>query len=213
VDAENILGLALTIDTQASADRYMAEGRLQYARGQWAEAILSFQSVLLLDPQNRNARRFLCTCLILARNLSDAEIQCQQVVLIDPNPWSYMDLGHVYRLENQLQKALSLYQQASSLDPGNALAHAWLGRMLRSLGRLPEALAELERAVQIAESRRPVEVDPNEKSYHLDLADLYRNNGQLSRALAEYEKILQLDPADNNVRQQVELLKMGIHSR
>jgi superkiller protein 3 len=59
--------------------------------------------------------------------------------------------------------------RAIALQPGDAIAHDTLGRALAVQGRLPEARAEFERALQIA----PDSVDAREdlvKLSHFELA-------------------------------------------
>ncbi len=45
--------------------------------------------------------------------------------------------------------ARSDLQKALALDPGNASTHVWYGELLATLGRLPEAIAEERRAIEI----------------------------------------------------------------
>jgi len=78
------------------------------------------------------------------------------------------------------------FRAVAQSHPELAGPHANLGLIYRHAGKLPEAVAELERAVQ-ASPQRPV--------YLNQLGIAYRQQGQFAKARDAYEKAIALDPA------------------
>ena len=76
------------------------------------------------------------------------------------------------------------FQALAQSNPELGGPHANLGLMYRQAGKLPEAVAELERAVQ-ASPRQPVFLN--------QLGITYRQQGQFAKARDAYEKAIALD--------------------
>ena len=77
------------------------------------------------------------------------------------------------------------FRAVAKSNPELAGPHANLGLIYRQAGKLPEAVTELERAVQ-ASPQRPV--------YLNQLGITYRQQGQFAKARDAYEKAIALDP-------------------
>lgn len=84
-------------------------------------------------------------------------------------------------------RALKLFEQAIALNPFNSASFYKRGNTLKSLGRLPEAVASYDRAIELQR----------------DFAHAYTNRGEvqqtlglLSDALASYERAISFDPGD-----------------
>jgi len=138
-----------------------------------------------------------------------------------PHKWRpYGNLAETFITQNRCAEALPYLERAHALLPGDARAEESLARLLECLGRRPEALEWLQRAVvldprsrvyewigllngemgQREESgralKRAVAIDPGSVSAHDALALWYESTGQASAALAEYRNSLSLDADD-----------------
>lgn len=78
------------------------------------------------------------------------------------------------------------FQRAIALEPGSSEAHGWRAVLLAQLGRIDEALLE----IQTAES-----VDPISPAVYQNAGWIYYLARQEDRALAEWKKALEIDPA------------------
>jgi len=67
----------------------------------------------------------------------------------------------------------------------NALDHNQLGVAYWTQGKLEQAIAQYQKAIQI---------DPNFAQAHYNLGNVYKNQGQLEQAIVEYQKVIQIDP-------------------
>ncbi|MFQ5489229.1 MAG: tetratricopeptide repeat protein [Phycisphaerae bacterium] len=89
------------------------------------------------------------------------------------------------RRNRDYRSALVMWQDVAGKQPGNSRAHCNLGIALSESGASDEALAELNRAVQI---------DPDNEIAQYNLASLLGLAGQHQQALAHYEKAVGLKP-------------------
>jgi len=124
------------------------------------------------------------------------------------------------------------YKRALELKPNDAVAHYWYGLFLATVGRGDEAVAQVERAVQLdplnlhlntnlgalywavarqddralAQFNKTVELDPNFAEVHGFLSDIYRSDGKYDLWLAEWKKEAQLraDEASLDIADEVE---------
>jgi serine/threonine protein kinase/Flp pilus assembly protein TadD len=112
--------------------------------------------------------------------------------------------------ERELKKAMEL-------NPNYPTAHHWYGLMLRSMGRLEEAMTETKRAQEldplslairtstgvvlhsmrrydeaIEQYKKTLELDQNFPTAHSLLGDTYCQKGMFAEAIAEYQKVRSL---------------------
>jgi len=77
------------------------------------------------------------------------------------------------------------FRRAIELNPYNATAHHWYATFLAAQGRLPESLAELERARAI---------DPSSRAILADQAVILAQAGRRDQALSELKQLVNSDP-------------------
>ena len=82
-----------------------------------------------------------------------------------------------------LEQAEKHYEQASHLDPYSPFNYFELGKLRRTQGRVPEAMALFKRATSF---------EPNFLPARLSLAELLLTTGQRERAASEYTEILNI---------------------
>ena len=85
---------------------------------------------------------------------------------------------------NRWSAADALWTRVLSIDPDNASAYAYRGQVRMQLDRLPEAVSDLRRAVQLA---------PEMSAYHEQLGSAYEASDDMSAALREYSQAIELD--------------------
>jgi tetratricopeptide (TPR) repeat protein len=97
----------------------------------------------------REARLALSNLCVLAGDIPAAEEWLQQVLDEFPDDIAAdNDLGYLWADENRhLQRALGMIQRAVTSEPDNGAYRDSLGWVYYRLGRLPEAIAELEKAI------------------------------------------------------------------
>jgi adenylate cyclase len=95
-------------------------------------------------------------------------------------------LGYLYAMKRDYDKAIELGEQAISLVPNGADAHAWLAMSLNYAGRPEEALPLFKKAMRL----NPM----SPAFYYQNCGYAYRNMGRLEEAVAMYKKTLQIRP-------------------
>jgi serine/threonine-protein kinase len=90
-----------------------------------------------------------------------------------------------WNFEWDRQGAEREYKRSIELNPNYPTAHHWYSRFLRAVGRQDEALAEINRAVEL-DSLSPIFVG--------NIAEIYLDRGDLKSASTYGDKMLELDP-------------------
>ena len=80
---------------------------------------------------------------------------------------------------------LYMLQKAVEREPGNARLHSELGALLLTLGRVAEAVAELEQAAKL---------EPGDARVLLLFGQALKRRGQLQQALLVLQRSLERDP-------------------
>ena len=125
--------------------------------------------------------------------------------------WIYEARLSLRDREKYARDALQLFQQLGA-HAGQAEAHAQLGRVAQTAGKLPEALAEYMAGREVLEHL--VVTEPQNTDYrhelavvHHDLADVYQSQGDFAEALNEYHagrsvmlQLIEYDPRNTDWR-------------
>lgn len=88
-------------------------------------------------------------------------------------------------------EAEKLFRQVLEKEPANPAAHYELARVYHKLDKTTEAMATVEKAVQL---------DGNNQWYKLFLAELYEATGQVEKAIALLEELVVQHPANEDFR-------------
>jgi Flp pilus assembly protein TadD len=130
-------------------------GIAYYQLGDLSKAREQFIKVLTLDKNNETAKYNL--------EIVDKNIRQQRAATLDrlmdkfqaqlrddpENPILLSNLGMIYIMKKEYEKALTLLQKAIALDPRIPQAHNNLGIVLLELGRVAEARKEFETALKL----------------------------------------------------------------
>ena len=132
---------------ESTAPYYAGVGGELAQHGEWGLAEEALQAALAEQPNLAIARAYLG--MAIERLGGDGWPQIWGAVLTDPSSsavWTV--LGGFWLEHNDVERALSAYEQAERLDPSNAAAAAGLGGALTVAGRVNEAAEAYLRAAR-----------------------------------------------------------------
>jgi len=183
LDADHWLRRSLQWDPHDSQAWYYF-GRTKYSESQFPQAIEAFTECLKLEPHNPKAESNVGLSYE-ALGKRDQAVQAFENAIAweaestvkDPEP--FIELAHLYLNQNQPEKAVLYLTQSIDISPNVSKAHQELGRAYSLLHRLPEAQAELEKAVALEGATA---------SLHCLLGKIYRQESMLPKAKAEFER-------------------------
>ncbi|MFQ5807047.1 MAG: tetratricopeptide repeat protein, partial [Phycisphaerae bacterium] len=107
---------------------------------------------------------------------------------------SYVMLGNAYDEQGQPELAIENHRQALELDPDYLTARYNLGTLLGKSGRLPEAIAELRRALTVPPRLEYGETKATVASTHHNLANALFESGAHAEAVEHYRTAIKLYP-------------------
>lgn len=166
-EAEELYRSVLAADPQSAVARY-GLGRVASEAGDTASAIIEFQKACTLAPSYSAARYALALAL---RESGDEEGARTQLDLFERRP------------KVNATFADPLVGQVNALRVGTAPGHLVRGRQLADQGRVDEAIAEYQKAL---------DADPQFADAHVNLLSAYGSLGDLDRAQEHYEKAVAL---------------------
>jgi TolB-like protein/Tfp pilus assembly protein PilF len=156
-----------------------------------------------------------------------------KALTIDPNlAEAHSVLAGSYSDNWEWDSADKEYKRALDLKPNDPVVHYWYGLFLATVGRGPDAIAQVDRAVQLdplnlhfntnlgafywllakqddrafAQLKKTVDLDPNFAEVHQFLSEIYREHKEYDLWLAEWKKSAQLsaDRDSEDIADQVE---------
>lgn len=188
--------------------------------GQYDEALLDLQAALAIQPQDEEALYQSAVVLTRLGRLDEARSSLALAHALDPahpgyvgDEWEVrqaaraLSEGCKLHESGQLDRALALFDIASSLDVTNHEVCYWRGRVYLEQGDHPRALADFQKAVEMEpshfESYRTIDwllfqdrrldeiigywnqflvVQPDHADAHLEIAGTYKHKGDMARA-------------------------------
>jgi tetratricopeptide (TPR) repeat protein len=214
--AEKLVGI------RGYLEDWLNQGYCLGVLGRYDEALVSFNTVIELDPNegiawfNRGVtQRYL-------ERYDEALVSFNTVIELDPNEViAWFNRGMTQRYLERYNEALASLNKAIELDPNYVKAWANRGATLDNLGRYDEALASYDKAIELDPNYAPSWVNRGvalgnlrrydealvsfNKAIELDLnyVKAWTNRGWLlgelgryDEALASYDKAIEVDPAD-----------------
>lgn len=179
--------IAAVAPTSYQARELEAEGL--ESQGKWDEAIAQYKKILEQNPKVQNIHYRLGQALLSvsnsAGNAENAKREFEEELKVDPNSASaeFM-LGELARRGGEWPEAIEHFSRASALDEGFLEADLALGMSLNSASKFAEAVAPLQKYVELA---------PGDPAGHYQLAIAYARTGR--KELANHEMELQKDAA------------------
>jgi Tfp pilus assembly protein PilF len=159
-DGSTDKGASPTASSSASpsaADTLVKTALQQLDAGEDAKARATFESVLVLDPDNVYAHYNLGLLAQDAANDALAIEQYDAALKTDPKFTSALYNKGIVLEPGDLEAAVALYRRALAIDPGLAAAHMRLGFALLHLGKTDEAEKHLSTGVKLDPSMADVQ--------------------------------------------------------
>jgi tetratricopeptide (TPR) repeat protein len=197
-----------------------AEAVQHHLRGQFAEALMRYDSAIRLDPKLAVAHGNRGVVLKSLNRLEEAVASFERALRLQPGDADvWYNQGTTFSLLNRLIEAERSYDRAIRLKPGHAEAYSNRGNVLGALGRPEDAARSYDKAVALkpdfalAWHNRGIALDQLNRieealasferaiALQPDFADswLYRGNaqeklGRLNDAVLSYERAIALRP-------------------
>lgn len=179
-----------------NANNYVELARLQIFAGKYADALVSAENALLLNPNLSSAQALRGWALSYQEDYLTAEAAFKRALEIDPNnaaAYAYQAEMLAQQVSNNvgeigtLDKAVNASRMAQQINPNLMESRRARGIVLELTGNYSEAAAEFEAAIAI---------NPNLADLHLALGRNYRQLEDYARAIEEFNRANALNPPD-----------------
>lgn len=156
---------------------WLAEDELK--TGETEAALLSAESVLLLEPTNRPARRVYAHALSIAGRLEDALVQWEMITRTDTGPESptlndWLEYARTALVLNDLAKAAAISDQLIQSNEPDAAIYTLSGDIWMAQGEIQKAIHAYEQALS---------ADPSSEQPWLALAGYYASQGDSAKSI------------------------------
>jgi tetratricopeptide (TPR) repeat protein len=169
---------------------WYALGYTFYGEHKVGESIKALAQSLQLDVKNAEAHKVLGRNLMLIGRFDAAKVEFEQGARFDPKSAEMpYNLGKLYSIQDNWPLAKQCFQRAIALDTGFMEAYDGLGLALESLGEKSAAVAQYQKAIDLAEARHA-----KFSAAHVNMSALYNNMGDPKTALSFAERALQINP-------------------
>lgn len=148
--ARNAVEKALQLDPN-NGEAYNALGELNWHfEFDWNAAERSFDKAIALAPSFSCAHEDRAMFMALMGRRDEALTELQKAQQIDPGPASEGIASTVYFLLRDWDHLLEISRVQLASDPNSQYVHANLGIAYEGTGKLPEAIAEYQKAVELS---------------------------------------------------------------
>ncbi|RLB85986.1 MAG: hypothetical protein DRH24_00325 [Deltaproteobacteria bacterium] len=199
------LGEFLKSETLYPGDPFLQNdlGLTYMAMGKMDLAVKSFKKALEIKPDYAPAINNLGTAYLNKKEWDTAiryfEAVSENLLYATPH-FAFSNLGWAYYNKKEYSLAEKFYLKALDINPNFINALVGLGKTYTVMGRSPEAVATLEKAVKDY---------PRLGQLYLELARAYTLSGQYKKALNTYEKAVEFAPDSAIAREaETEALKI-----
>ena len=163
-------------------------GLVLLQKKQFDDAIVRFKRALDLKPDYGEAINSLGNAYAGKEDWDQAIVYYKQVVsdiLYGTPHFGYSNLGNAYYFKGDLELSEKYYLEALEVKPGFTRAFQGLARTYIAMGRIPEAVAKLEKAVRKS---------PDSAALHFQLGNAYQMALEFKKAYNSYRKVIELVP-------------------
>jgi tetratricopeptide (TPR) repeat protein len=169
---------------------------------QWAEAEAEFKKAIELNPNYPTVHHWRSINLRDTGRKDEAFAAIKRAQELDPlSRIIGINVGIIYLNRNDTDAAIKQFQDTMALDPGWWSAHHWLAVAYLKLGRNPEAIAELEKAIELS----------NRSSWPLAfLGYAYALTGKRTEAVAMQRELEERYPKREAVAVQIAAVLAGL---
>ncbi|MFD8726077.1 tetratricopeptide repeat protein [Streptomyces sp. NPDC059629] len=136
-------------DTAGQLRARVVRGRLHRRAERNEAALADLTAALALDPRNDDALVERAFTHEQMGNAADALADMDEAIRISPDAWTHVARGHIKLTAGHRAAALTDFDHALELDPGQEWARASRAEVYRIEGRYEDAIADLDRALAI----------------------------------------------------------------
>ncbi len=166
---------AITLDDQL-AEPHASLGNVAKISWQWEEAEREFKRAIQLNPNYATSYHWYAELLKEFGRFDEAALMIKRAKELDPLSGIIgINISEMYQIQNDHQASIENSLKLIELDPNFPLAYDYLGLSYLKLGRNAEAIANIEKAVEL--SKRDGNILP-------DLGYAYAVTGKRSDAIA-----------------------------
>jgi Flp pilus assembly protein TadD len=184
-----------TVSAQDLTKKYPKEavkefdrGTAKQSEGKTEDAIQHFKKALKIAPTFAMAHNSLGAAYVSRSDFVNAQKELAEAIRLDHSDGSaYFNMANLMLLTRNLGEAGEYLRQGFFRQPDSAFGFFVQGTVLERAGKLPEAEASLQRALQL---------DPKMPRPHLELVNLYLREQRSTQAMAELHNFLQVAPKD-----------------
>lgn len=197
-DAEREFRLALEKDPD-DLGAVSGLGQVALARGQYREALPHLERATNISSEMVSAFRSLGAAYAATGDLSRAGMAYRQAVALAPNDLdTRLALARILTESGEYTEAREVCNAAVRLARGNpavqARSYAQLGEVYSKEGKIPESIAALYKAVEVA---------PGDAEVTRALAASAVRGGLYAEAASAYGRVLSLSPLDLDAKKQL----------
>ena len=155
------------------------------------EDVLKLKSENKLSPREESLAIFIKGVIFYNKgNTKEGEDLLNASLNLDKeNPLIHFELAKIYAASNNVDKAISAYDNAIKLDPKNPSFYMKKGEFLISKEKYDEAISSIKRAANLMQEKDKGEA-------YVLMARALRQKGSLDDALKEASKALGINPED-----------------
>lgn len=166
-------------ESQVAVDRWVADGRRNFADGDFAQAEELFRRAIQARPGNPNFLFQLGETIRLQDRSSEAIEWLQRAIAAQESMTApHFSLGCALQSEERHEEAAAMYRQAIALDPTHSEAREHLGYALALLGDRSGALMAFDGALRIK---------PESANAHVNRGLVLLSIGDYGRGWEEFE--------------------------
>jgi serine/threonine-protein kinase len=179
---------AASLPPEGALDHFLA-GEDQYRRGDWKQAMNSFNRALGAQPSHFWAQFFLAVCHLKARHWEAAKAGLNACLTQQPDfVWAYLFRSFANDKVQALAEAKADFQKALRLNPNEDARYA----LFLTRGMLRFKQRDLGRAAD--DFRSAIALKPGQYNAYLNLAQVYLAQRQFEKAAAQLRTALRFRP-------------------
>lgn len=170
---------------------YDGYGYFLFRNGRYDEAIINYEKILKITPENISAINNMAAMFLLKHDFEKAAYYLEKASMIAPDSAVFANTGSLHYLTRNFSKALDMYERAVRLEPDN---YQWMAYLADTYKYLPDkkSMADFYFRNAIRAARKDIEINPNiAKSYrYLAIALSYFNElAEANEALSLADKL------------------------
>jgi eukaryotic-like serine/threonine-protein kinase len=176
---------------EQSVAAHTTMGMIQAGKGEYKRAESELKAALRLDPLSADAYRELATTYLAMGRADQAEATYKKAIELRRDDWwSVKQLGVFYFNNGPLAEAEHCFREVIRLTPDSAKAYSNLGGLYFKMRRYPDAIAALQKSLELA---------PTSDGYD-NLGTFYYYEHDYAKAAAQYQKAIDMAPGRADFR-------------